>query len=85
MVFAPFGVVGACATEELNNYDAITKISLDCIMSVDKSRSGELGAMFADMPGIFEHHVEADYYKLSLFMMHEYGKGESSFYYPYLN
>ena len=37
VVFAPFGVIGASAIEDLNHYDAITKISLDCIMSTDKA------------------------------------------------
>ena len=41
--------------------------------------------MFADMPGLFEDHCEAEYFKLTLWMMHEYGKGEESFYFPYLN
>ena len=85
VVFAPFGIVGASATEDLNHYDAITRISLDCIMSLDKSKQSPLGDLFASNPQIFEKHFERPYFKLTLFLMYEWGKGESGFYYPYLN
>ena len=85
IVFSPFGVIGAIATEDLNHYDTITRISLDCIMSVDKSEQSPLGDMFSERPEVFEKHFECDYIKLALFMMHEYGKGEEGFFYPYLN
>ena len=54
-------------------------------MTTDKSRHGLLGDMFADFPEIFDSSEEGDYFRLALFMMHEYGKGDSGFYYPYLN
>ena len=54
-------------------------------MSTDKANASDLGEIFARNPRIFEHHYDRDYFKLALFMMYEYGKGESGFYFPYLN
>jgi hypothetical protein len=85
VVFAPFGVVGALARETIGERDFISKITLSVIITTDKVRASELSELIEDCPGIFEDHYESDYFKLALFMMYEWGKGEASFYYPYLN
>jgi hypothetical protein len=54
-------------------------------MSVDKARKSPLSELINECPGIFEDHYESDYFKLTLYMMMEWGKKEESFYYPYLN
>jgi hypothetical protein len=83
-VHFPPGYPGALATELIQPHETIVQVPMSLLLNAEKGELSPIAPVYQEFPAVFQDHPSKDMFKLVAYIIYELGKGEESFWAPFL-
>lgn len=80
----PPGYPGALATAPLHPHESIVQVPMTLLLNAEKGEESPIAPVYEEFPEVYQTHPSKDLFKLVAYIMYEFGKGEESFWHPFL-
>jgi len=83
-VHFPPGYPGALATAPIGPQETIVQVPMSLLLNAEKGEASPIAPVYEEFPEVFQTHPSKDMFKLVAYIAYEIGKGEESFWAPFL-